>query len=742
MSKIQFPIPKKSPRLKCQPGIQTLVIVWSLIIGNWSFTAPRPVADLLKTAKPSVVTVIHAGRGESKEGTGTGFVVGKNLIATCLHVVGEARPVHVRLWDGTKLEVLSVHAWDRKLDLAVLQVKGGEALNALTLGDSAKLIQGAPVVAIGNPMGLEGSVVQGVLSARREMELGEMLQLAIPVEPGNSGGPVLDREGRVHGIMTLKSRVTANLGFAMPVNALKPLLAKPNPVPIARWLTIGALNSREWEPLMGARWTQRAGRIRVRETGSGFGGRSLCLSKLPKPKIPYELEVTVKLDDERGAAGLAFAADGGERHYGFYPTAGKLRLTRFDGETVFTWKILKDLDAVAYRPGDWNTIKVRHEKGLIKCFVNDQPAFEIRDDGFDSGRIGLAKFRDTEAEFRNFRVGKKLTSLAPAPEQMAQLEKAVAALKPVDEFDTRTIDGLKPNANLNNELLRKRANLLETQAGQLRRLASLVHERSVQDALLAEFKKNDAKVNLLYAALLIGKLDNADIDTVHYEKIIAEMADEIQGKLPKEADATERLTALGKYMFEENGYHGSRGDYYNRANSYLNEVIDDREGIPITLSVLYMELARRVDLKMAGIGLPGHFVVGQIREDKAPQLIDVFENGKLISRKDAETITRNFAGVPLRDEHLAPVDNRAIIVRMLRNLIGISNENQPPEVVLRYLNTLLLLQPDSPQEHLNRALMYMRLKQNAKAKEDVRWLLENDPPGFNRERLLDLFRRL
>ncbi|MBL69795.1 MAG: hypothetical protein CMO74_15360 [Verrucomicrobiales bacterium] len=742
MTKDQVSMTKEAPMPKPQPRVWLLVIVWSLVIGHWSFAAPRPVAELLKSAKPSVVTVIHEGRGAAREGTGTGFVVGKNLIATCLHVVGEARPVHVRLGDGTKLEVLAVHAWDRKLDLAVLKVKGGEAMKALALGDSSKLIQGAPVVAIGNPMGLEGSVVQGVLSARREMELGEMLQLAIPVEPGNSGGPVLDREGRVHGIMTLKSRVTANLGFAMPVNALKPLLAKPNPVPIARWLTIGALNPREWEPMMGARWTQRAGRIRVREAGSGFGGRSLCLSKLPKPKLPYELEVTVKLDDERGAAGLAFAADGGQRHYGFYPTAGKLRLTRFDGETVFTWKILQDMDVPAYRPGDWNTIKVRHEKGLIKCFVNDQLAFDMKDDGLANGRIGLAKFRDTEAEFRDFRVGKKLTSLAPAPALLAKLEQAVAALKPVDEFDAKTVNELKPNANLNNELLRKRADLLEAQAGQLRRLANLVHERAVQDALRAEFKKDDAKVNLLRAALLVGKLDNADIDLAHYEKEVGEMATEIRAKLPKDADAAKRLAALSKYMFEENGYHGSRGDYYNRANSYLNEVIDDREGIPITLSVLYMELARRLDLKMAGIGLPGHFVVAQLTEGKEPQLIDVFENGKLISHKDAGTIVRNFAGVPLRDEHLAPVDNRAIIVRMLRNLIGISNENQPPEVVLRYLNTLLLLQPDSPQEHLNRALMYMRLKQNAKAKEDVRWLLENDPPGFNRDRLMDLFRRL
>ena len=159
------------------------------------------------------------------------------------------------------------------------------------------------MVAIGNPMGLTGSVVQGVLSARRELELGEMLQLAIPVEPGNSGGPVLDREGRVHGIMTMKSKVTANLGFAMPINALKPLLAKPNPVPIGRWLTIGALNPRDWELLMGARWTQRAGRIRVRGAGVGFGGRSLCLSKIKNPDLPSELEGTLKLNDERGAAG-------------------------------------------------------------------------------------------------------------------------------------------------------------------------------------------------------------------------------------------------------------------------------------------------------------------------------------------------------------------------------------------------------------------------------------------------------
>ena len=713
-----------------------------LLIHNQSYGAPKPVAELVKSIKPSVVTVVHEGRGEAKEGSGTGFVVGKNLIATCLHVVGEARAVHVRLGDGKKLKVEAVQAWDRKLDLAVLRVAGGEGLKALPLADSSNLVQGTEVLAIGNPMGLTGSVVQGLLSARREFDQVEMLQLAIPVEPGNSGGPILDREGRVHGIMTLKSTLTPNLGFAMPSNTLKPLLAKPNPVPMTRWLTIGSLSLRDWQPVMGARWSQRAGRIYARNPGRDFAGRSLCLSRKKKLTLPYEIEATVKLDDETGAAGLAFASDGGDRHYGFYPSGGKLRLTRFEGATIFTWTILKDEPTPLYRQGDWNTLKIRHEKDLIKCYVNDKFLYEVKEDRLPNGRYGLAKFRDTEAEYRDFRAGKELKSLLPSPALLAKLDKAIAELELTNNPDTKTIDTLKPNAALNRELLLKRAKAMDSQADQLRRLADLIHERSVQDALMTEFKKEDAKVNLLHCALLLSKLDNVELDPAHYQKVVNEMAAEIRAELPKDANATRRLTALGNYMFRENGYHGSRGDYYNRANSYINEVIDDREGIPITLSVLYMELARRLDLKAVGIGLPGHFVVAKVEEDKEPQLIDVFENAKPLNRKDAEEIVRNFGGVPLQDEHLDPVDNRAIIVRMLRNLIGISNNNETPEVVLRYLNTLILLQPDSPQEYLNRALMHMRLKQNIKAKADVLWLLEKDSPQFDRKRLMELYRRL
>src|ERR1019366_2277804 len=97
--------------------------------------------------------------------------------------------------------------------------------------------------------GLEYSVVAGVLSGKRELDGVAMLQLAIPIEQGNSGGPVLDMHGKVVGIVTMKSLVTNNLGFAIPVNALKQLLARPNTITMEQWLTIGALDKSEWKTI-------------------------------------------------------------------------------------------------------------------------------------------------------------------------------------------------------------------------------------------------------------------------------------------------------------------------------------------------------------------------------------------------------------------------------------------------------------------------------------------------------------
>ncbi|MBL9173312.1 MAG: serine protease, partial [Verrucomicrobiales bacterium] len=219
-----------------------------------STPAALTTEELAARVKPSLVTLTLRGREGSRDGVGTGFVIDPSgLIATSLHVVGEARPVTARLASGEELEVTAVHAFDRSTDLAILRVASTN-LPALALGDSSALSVGADVVALGNPLGLENSVVAGVLSGRRTLESVEMLQVAIPIEPGNSGGPLLDRAGRVQGIVNAKSFLTRNLGFATPVNLLKPLLEHPNPVPFERWVRTGRLDPQRWEARLGAQW--------------------------------------------------------------------------------------------------------------------------------------------------------------------------------------------------------------------------------------------------------------------------------------------------------------------------------------------------------------------------------------------------------------------------------------------------------------------------------------------------------
>jgi regulator of sirC expression with transglutaminase-like and TPR domain len=704
---------------------------------------PPSIEALTERALKSLVVISQFSRDGDIHGVGAGFVVSADgLIATSLHVIGEGRAIHVTLPDGRKLDVTEVHAWDRNFDLAILRV-AAKNLPALPLGDSDELKQGAAVVALGNPQGLDHSVVQGVVSAKRDIEGMEMIQVAIPIEPGNSGGPLIDLEGRVHGILTLKSAVTANLGFAVPVNALKALLDKPNPTAMERWLTIGSLNPLEWTPLFGSRWTQRAGRIQVEGPGQGFGGRSLCLSGRPTPGLPYEIGVTVKLDDEAGAAGLVFGADGEHRHYGFYPSAGQMRLTRFEGADVFSWQVLRQVRARSYRPGEWNRLKVRVEPERILCFVNDELVLEEEAGEFSGAKVGLAKFRDTKAEFKEFQVGRRI-GLEAIPEDLAaSIAAEIDALTAGARAPADLVDRLKPHARETQTVLLERARKLDEQAGRLRQLARAVHHKSVEEDLLRALAAPEDEINLLRAALLVARLDQPDLDLDAYERRVQQMAAELKTRLPGRGDDRARLDALLKYLFAEGGFHGSRADYYNRANSHVNEVLDDREGLPITLSVIVLELARRCGLEdLAGIPLPGHFVV-RFQPRRGPaQFIDAFDRGRLLTRAEAEELVRENTGHRARDEHFEPATKRQIIIRMVRNLLGAAERQGPPEAVLPYLELLVALEPDSAADRFARGRARLQSGDAEGAREDFRWLIEHTPPGVDVRRLQELYRSL
>ena len=698
----------------------------------------KSVEQLAETARKSVVVISVSGRDGKQQGIGSGFVISDDgLIATNAHVIGEGRPISVQFHDGKQVPVTSIHATQRAADLAIIKVdlKG---LPVLELGDAATLKQGQGVVAIGNPHGLKHSIVSGVVSGTREIEGRSMIQLAMPIEPGNSGGPLLDLQGRVRGIITMKSLVTNNLGFAVMVNALKPLLEKPNPVSMDRWLTIGTLDAKEWTPLFGARWRQRSGKILVDGLGRGFGGRSLCLSETPVPEVPYEIQAQVKLGDESGAAGLVFHSDGGDQHYGYYPSAGKLRFSRFDGPDVFAWNVMQEKPSPAYRKGEWNLLKVRVEKDRMICFVNDERVFESSDTRLTGGKVGLAKFRETSAEFKAFQVGKDLPRITPDPAEADVIRKLVADIAPTGGLAPKIVQELVPKGDTAISVIRQQARRLELQALQLKRLADVVHEQRGRSELVQLMQRKEDEIDLFRAVLLIAWMDNGDLDMNSSQQQLDRMARQLMELVPKDATPEIKRQTLNKFLFEDNGFHGSRGDYYNKSNSYINEVLDDREGLPITLAVLYLELGRRIGLDVVGIGLPSHFVVEQIPPTQPRQFIDVFEQGKILTRGDAEELVKKNTDRPLQESELEPVTKKKIVSRIVQNLLGLARDAEDAPAMLRYIETLVELDPTSAQQRWLRAVFRFELGMLEDAIVDTGWLLQTNPEGVDLGRVKEL----
>ena len=725
---------------------------------------PLTNEQLAAKARPSLVFIRSTDRTGSDLGLGAGFVIdASGLIATARHVIGDGRDFVVELPNGSTAPVTEVYASSNQLDLAIIRVDAKD-LSPLPVSNEDEAAQGRDVVAMGHPRGLRNSMASGLISGHQEIEGIRMLQLAMSIEPGNSGGPVLDRQGNVVGIVTMKSTVAEDVGFALPVKLLRDLRADPNPIPMSRWRTIGALDSRQWTTVFGANWRQRAGRITVNGQGTSFGGRTLCLRNRELPKAPFDLQVIVKLKDEQGAAGLVFHSDGDDRHYGFYPSGGNLRLTRFDGADVNSWTILHNEPHKAYKRGDWNTLTVRVHADFFECYVNGTKVLESRDSAFTEGTVGLAAFRGTEAEFRRFETGASLlpSSLdAAAREQIAQSAQEINPNFPADD---RAVAKLLPLGESAAEMLNGEAQLLELRAKQLRQLSRDVHDTATRIRLAAALliptdiddidpnvpvvpsmipDANGESPDLLRAALLLAHMDNPDVDVEGYAARIDEMANELKASFPENPTEAQRLAALDKYLFEDLGVRGSQFEYYARSNSYLNEVIDDREGLPITLAVLYIELAKRVDLHVVGVGLPRHFVVRFEPSDEAgaDETIDTFERGRRLSEDDIQKLlsSEGFPNEPQFREARSPVQ---IVERMTLNLLGLMEDERNDDDVLRYLETLVLLNPVNPEHRAKRLEMRARTGRLEMAIRDANWFIAHPLPAVDVERVRALRQNL
>lgn len=715
---------------------------------------PPSIPDLMKQVRPSMVQILQRGRDGDGESVGTGFMVdSEGLIVTCLHVIGEGRPIEVRSATGETLTVTGIHAFDKNADLALLRVEPSDPRNgfpSLSLHEDPDVEVGTEVLAVGNPMGLVNSIVHGVLSGKRDLEGQQVLQIAMPIEPGNSGGPLLDRDGRVLGIVQAKSLLTRNLGFAIPVERLLPMLQQPNSVPMDRWMNLGRLPPDLWTLQGGANWHSRGGRILVDGLGTGFGGRSLLWRTAADqpPADPFEasqetdsadsweLEVHVRIENSDGAAGLIFRGDDRGHHYGFYPTAGQLRLTAFEGSDVLNWRILETRDVAAYRPDAWNRLRVVSTPNGFRCYVNNTPVFESTDNAIQGTRAGLAKFRNTRAEFRQFYQGPPRPNEDPLPASIRLALGWTGDITPALADTERA--WMKEHPRRSRNALHQRAHELEQTAAMFRSLAEQIHRETVRESLADLLKKESELAALLNAALLVAYHDQPDIEPEGCLEVFEGLMNELESQVELESDPLERLHALRRF-FKDSGFHGSRFEYQHRSNSHVNAVLDDREGIPITLSIVFIQLAQRLGLTdVHGLSLPGHFLVRYKPSSGPVLLIDPFHGADLIPADEADRIGSIAAGVPVRSEFLNAATHREIIQRLVTNLLRFTEDSDGPKGALPYADLLVAIAADPTQEarqRIERSRLRWRLGDFEGIREDLGWVLDNKPPGVDLDRV-------
>lgn len=388
--------------------------------------------------------------------------------------------------------------------------------------------------------------------------------------------------------------------------------------------------------------------------------------------MPFEVAVQVKFTPGDGAAGLVFHSDGGDKHYGFYPSNGGVRLTRFDGPDFNSWAVLREIRTPALKKESWNSLRIRVEPERILCYLNGERLMEANDIKYTSGKVGLCKFRQTDAEFKGFRIGKTLSEPLLSDELVSRVTNTIDRLSGDEAAVSTAASSLvAEDANVI-DLLERQAKSLESRAARVRRLAAEVHVMKT----LSEFEKAMKKepVDLLRGALLIARLDNPELDVDGYIQEVERHARRVKGGLEAETSEEVLFAALNRYLFEEQGFHGSRTDSGNRSNSYVNEVLDDREGLPITLTVVYMEIARRLGLNVVGVGMPGHFLARHEPKLGPQQLVDVFDRGRRIMPTDAKLKFEDLSDAPWKESYLDAIPHKATLVRILRNLFVTANE--------------------------------------------------------------------
>jgi regulator of sirC expression with transglutaminase-like and TPR domain len=201
---------------------------------------------------------------------------------------------------------------------------------------------------------------------------------------------------------------------------------------------------------------------------------------------------------------------------------------------------------------------------------------------------------------------------------------------------------------------------------------------NIRDLFFAEIDRPDAQIDLAKSALYIAQIEYPDLDIDRYLKTLDLMAQAVSLKLPETQYPLKVIKVINQYLYEDLNFHGNELDYYNPRNSFLNDAIDLRTGIPITLSLIYLEIAKRINFPMVGIGMPGHFIIRPNFKD-AGIFVDAFDRGEILFVEDCRQKLMHLyqQDIPfIPPEALQPISNHQFLFRMLNNLQSVYL-NQP-----------------------------------------------------------------
>jgi len=235
-------------------------------------------------------------------------------------------------------------------------------------------------------------------------------------------------------------------------------------------------------------------------------------------------------------------------------------------------------------------------------------------------------------------------------------------------------------------------------------------------------ERPEDEINVAEAALVIAADEYPDLDVARYLARLDTMAEQARPRFSSEMSAREQITALNAYLFDELGFRGNRDAYYDPHNSYLNDVLDRRLGIPITLSIVYIEMGKRLGFPLGGVAMPGHFIV-KWKTDDFVILIDVFDEGHIIG----QFALPQPADAQARLSWIQSASPRQILVRLLSNLRAILLQDENFARALLVAEKTLVLQPNAHEILREAALLAYRLKSYRRAREFLEAYLQQFP---------------